>query len=105
MPGRNEILRGNRLPRTTMWPARRRTESPPDRAVQIGQAEVCVGDEQRRAPQKIMNTFHSSGTPIGIADRMPKWKHTMTNAAIAVGQPPWEKNNTSGTNISIAVLK
>ncbi len=52
-----------------------------------------------------MNTFHSSGTPIGIDDRMPKWKHSMTNAAIAVGQPPWEKNNTSGTSPSIAVLK
>ena len=46
--------------------------------------------------QNIMNTFHSSGTPIGIEDRMPKWKQSMTNAAIAVGQPPWEKNNTSG---------
>ena len=46
----------------------------------------------------IMNTFHSSGTPIGIDDRMPKWKHSMTNAAIAVGQPPWEKNNTNGTS-------
>ena len=29
----------------------------------------------------------------------------MTNAAIAVGQPPWEKNNTSGTSPSTAVLK
>ena len=28
----------------------------------------------------------------------------MTKAAIAVGHPPWEKNSTSGTNISIAVL-
>ena len=53
----------------------------------------------------IMNTFHSSGTPIGIDDRMPKWKHSMTNAAIAVGQPPWEKNNTNGTSPSMAVLK
>ena len=52
-----------------------------------------------------MKTFHSSGTPIGIDDRMPKWKHTITNAAIAVGQPPWEKNSTSGTSPSIAVLK
>ena len=26
----------------------------------------------------IMKTFHSSGTPIGIDDRMPKWKHSMT---------------------------
>ena len=55
--------------------------------------------------QNIMKTFHSSGTPIGIADRMPKWKHSMTNAAMSVGQPPWEKNNASGTSISIAVLK
>ena len=52
-----------------------------------------------------MKTFHSSGTPIGIADRMPKWKQTMTNAAIAVGQPPWENNSANGTSISIAVLK
>src|SRR6478609_9736190 len=52
-----------------------------------------------------MNTFHSSGTPIGIDDRMPKWKHSMTNAAIAVGQPPLEKNNTNGTSPSTAVLK
>ena len=51
-----------------------------------------------------MKTFHSSGTPIGIADRMPKWKHTITNAAIAVGQPPWEKNSASGISISMAVL-
>ncbi len=36
---------------------------------------------------------------------MPKWKHSITNAAIAVGQPPWEKNSTSGTSPSIAVLK
>ena len=53
----------------------------------------------------IMNTFHSSGTPIGMADRMPKWKHSITTAAIAVTQPPWEKNSTSGTNISMAVEK
>src|SRR5271156_5342816 len=53
----------------------------------------------------IMKTFHSSGTPIGIDDKMPKWKQSMTNAAIAVGQPPWLKNKTSGTNPSIAVLK
>ncbi len=52
-----------------------------------------------------MKTFHSNGTPIGIDDKMPKWKHSMMNAAIAVGQPPWLKNNTSGTKPSIAVLK
>ncbi len=51
-----------------------------------------------------MKTFHSSGTPIGIADRMPRWKQTITNAAIAVGQPPWEKNSASGISISMAVL-
>ena len=28
-----------------------------------------------------MKTFHSSGTPIGIALRMPRWKQTMTVAA------------------------
>ncbi len=50
-----------------------------------------------------MNTFHSSGTPIGNAAKIPRWKQTITNAAMAVGQPPCEKNNTSGTNSSIAV--
>ena len=54
--------------------------------------------------QKIMNTFHSSGTPIGMALRMPRWKQTMTKAAMAVGQPPWEKSSANGTSISIAVL-
>ena len=52
-----------------------------------------------------MKTFHSSGTPIGIADRIPKWKQSITNAAMAVGQPPWENSSASGTNISMAVLK
>ncbi len=37
---------------------------------------------------KIMKTFHSSGTPIGIETRMPRWKHTMTTAATVTGQPP-----------------
>lgn len=32
--------------------------------------------------ENIMKTFHSSGTPIGIELRMPKWKHSMTNAAM-----------------------
>ena len=36
---------------------------------------------------------------------MPKWKHTITKAAMAVGQPPWEKNSANGTSISTAVLK
>ena len=50
-----------------------------------------------------MKTFHSSGTPIGMAVRIARWKHTMTNAAIAVGHPPWLKNNTSGAHISTKV--
>ena len=51
-----------------------------------------------------MKTFHSSGTPIGIDTRMPRWKHTMTTAATVVGQPPWQKNSGNGTSISMAVL-
>src|SRR5689334_18074493 len=51
-----------------------------------------------------MKTFHSSGTPIGIDDRIPKWKHTIANAAMAMTHPPWEKNSTNGTSPSIAVL-
>src|SRR5579875_2199002 len=50
-----------------------------------------------------MKTFHSSGTPIGIAVRIARWKHTITAAATAVTQPPWEKNNTTGTHISTVV--
>ncbi len=51
----------------------------------------------------IMKTFHSSGTPIGIDERMPKWKMSMTAAATAVSHPPPEKNSTSGTKPSTAV--
>ncbi len=54
---------------------------------------------------KIMNTFHSSGTPIGKASRMFRWNTIITNAASAVGQPPWENNSTSGTSPSTAVEK
>ncbi len=54
---------------------------------------------------KIMNTFHSSGTPIGKASRMFRWNTIITNAAIVVGQPPCEKSSASGTRPSIAVEK
>ncbi len=53
----------------------------------------------------IMKTFHSSGTPIGIDDRMPKWKTSMIAAAIPPTHPPCEKNSTIGTSPSTAVEK
>src|SRR4029079_1439717 len=43
------------------------------------------------------------GTPIGIADRIPKWKHSMTAAATIPAVVPWPKNRTIGTKPSIAV--
>ncbi len=52
-----------------------------------------------------MNTFHSSGTPIGKASKMFRWNTIITNAAMAVGQPPDEKKSTSGTSPSTAVEK
>src|SRR5215207_4103232 len=103
MPGRNDTLRGYRFPITTV-PATTANNT-------IGHG-LCMSPSPTPAwptnsasTENIMNTFHSSGAPIGIDDKMPKWKHSMTNAAIAVGQPPWEKNNTSGTSPSTAVLK
>ena len=39
----------------------------------------CACATNNDSTPKIMKTFHSSGTPIGIADRIPKWKHTITN--------------------------
>ncbi len=54
---------------------------------------------------KIMKTFHSSGTPIGIETRIPRWKHTIAMAATVRGQPPWQKKSGNGTNISMAVLR
>jgi hypothetical protein len=54
---------------------------------------------------KIMNTFHSSGTPIGKASRMFRWNTIITNAAMVVGQPPCERNSSSGTSPSTAVEK
>src|SRR3954466_11999657 len=103
MPGRKDTLRGNRFPITTV-PATTANN-------RIGNGVVMSPNPTSAWPtnnantENIMNTFHSSGPPIGIDDRMPKWKHSITNAAIAVGQPPWEKNNTSGTRPSIAVEK
>ena len=50
---------------------------------------------------KIINTFHSSGTPTGIADRTPRWKSTNTVAA-TIGSTPndgfisSESNSASG---------
>ena len=86
MPGRKDTLRGNRFPITT---------------VPADTANSTSGQGLLRSPRpmpalptnnastlNIMNTFHSSGTPIGMADRMPKWKHSITTAAIAVTQPP-----------------
>nr|CRL71190.1 hypothetical protein CPGR_00613 [Mycolicibacter nonchromogenicus] len=103
MPGRKEILRGNRFPSTT---------------VPATTAKSTIGHGLVRSPrpmpecatnsastENIMKTFHSSGTPIGIELRMPKWNTSITNAAIAVARPPWEKNNTSGTKPSMAVEK
>src|SRR4029077_3278907 len=103
MPGRNDTLRGNRFPITTV-PATT-TNSTIGSGVVMSVSPTWAWPTNSASTLNIMNTFHSSGTPIGIDDRMPKWKHSMTNAAIAVGQPPWEKNNTSGTRPSTAVLK
>src|SRR5262245_37207480 len=103
MPGRNETLRGNRFPTATV-PATTRNNSTGSGVV-MSVSPTGAWPTNSASTQNIMNTFHSNGTPIGIDDRMPKWKHSITNAAIAVGQPPWEKNNTSGTRPSTAVLK
>ena len=50
-----------------------------------------------------MKTFHSAA-PHQDGRQDAEVKQIITNAATAVGQPPWEKNSTSGTSPSIAVL-
>ena len=65
----------------------------------------CGWPTNSHSTPKIMNTFHSSGTPIGKASRMLRWNTIITNAAMAVGQPPCEKNSASGTRPSTAVEK
>ena len=50
-----------------------------------------------------MNTFHSSGTPIGHAEMMLRWKTSMIATAIKLTVPPCEKNNTTGTVNSMTV--
>ena len=102
MPGRKDTLRGNRFPSTTV-PATT-TNSSSGSGVVRSASPTPAWPTNNASTANIMKTFHSSGTPIGIDDRMPKWKHNITNAAIAVGQPPCEKNSTSGTRPSIAVL-
>ena len=49
-------------------------QSAPAAGVQVAKPDAACPTNNASTP-KIMKTFHSSGTPIGIADRMPKWKH------------------------------
>ena len=44
----------------------------------------------------IMNTFHSSGTPMGKLMRIVRWKQIMTMAAVVVTQPPLLSSSTVG---------
>src|SRR5882757_6046943 len=103
MPGSKETLRGNRFPSTTV-PATT-TNNTMGHGLCKSPSPIPACPTNSASTLNIMNTFHSNGTPIGMELRMPKWKHSITNAAIAVGHPPWEKNNTSGTSPSTAVLK
>lgn len=103
MPGRNEIFCGNRFPAITMIARARNSSTGSGLVISVSRTSACPTNSDSTA--KIMKTFHSSGTPIGIDDRMPKWKQIMTVAAIAVGQPPWENSSTNGTSSSIAVLR
>ncbi|BBX72438.1 hypothetical protein MSHI_03440 [Mycobacterium shinjukuense] len=71
MAGKNEILRGNRLPTMTM---------PAITAIRIATGTGFFTSVRPRlacptnsdSTPKIMNTFHSSGTPIGIAVKIPR---------------------------------
>ena len=65
------------------------------RGGEVGDADVGVCDEQRQHAED-HEDVPLQRHPIGIADKIPRWKHTITNAAIAVGQPPWEKNSANG---------
>src|SRR5882757_7436556 len=103
MPGRKETLRGNRFPSTTV-PATT-TNNTIGHWLCTSPSPIPACPTNSASTLNIMNTFHSNGTPMGMELRMPKWKQIITNAAIAVSQPPCEKNNTSGTRPSIAVLK
>ncbi len=94
MPGRNETLRGNMFPITTVPATTRNSSTGSGVVISVSPISACPTNSA--STQNIMKTFHSSGTPIGIADRMPKWKQIITNAAIAVTHPPWEKNSTRG---------
>ncbi|CFR70947.1 Uncharacterised protein [Mycobacterium tuberculosis] len=71
MAARNEILRGNTLPAMTI---------PATTAIRIasGTGFFTSANPRQAWPTnsdrtpKIMNTFHSSGTPIGMAVRIPR---------------------------------
>src|SRR5271157_2546690 len=85
MPGRKDTLRGNRFPVATV-PATT-ANSRIGSGVVRSPSPIAGWPTNSASTLNIMKTFHSSGTPIGIDDRMPKWKHSMMNAAIAVRQP------------------
>ncbi len=100
MPGRKGHLALNRFPIATV-PADTAKKAPAATDSADRPARCRIADEQRQHRE------HHEDVPLQrhphrIADRMPKWKHSITNAAIAVTQPPWEKNSTSGTSISMA---
>ena len=95
-------MRGNKFPAITTPAMTASRISGSGLVIADGPTSACPTN--RNSTQKIMKTFHSSGTPIGMADRIPRWKQIMTTAAMVVGQPPCEKNSTSGTSPSMAVL-
>jgi hypothetical protein len=86
MPGRKDTLRGNRFPVTTV-PATT-ANSTIGHGLCRSLKPMPAWPTNNASTLNIMKTFHSSGTPIGIDDRMPKWNTSMMNAAIAPAQPP-----------------
>jgi hypothetical protein len=51
----------------------------------------------------IMNTFHSSGTPIGKLVRIVRWNPIITSAATVVTHPPPLSSRTIGATSSTTV--
>src|ERR1700754_5223006 len=82
MPGRKETLSGNRFPSTTT--VAMTANSTNGQGLDRSDRPTGACATNSHSTPKIMNTFHSSGTPIGKASRMLRWKMIITNAAIAV---------------------
>lgn len=69
----------------------------------ISQNRTSLWWPNRLSAEKTKKMFHSSGTPSGKLDKIPRWKQTITTRATVVTRPPVLKASTNGAVYSTTV--